>query len=133
MMSAAFAATALRCGTFLLVGILGLGWLSGYTANPTRRGPVSLWLGLPALGAIMLITAASILAGMTLSAASRAHGQVLSSMIGIVALVSTLWASSIAVQVAQNFFYRRVGAPPQPIRWIAIQTARRGRPTAGKR
>jgi hypothetical protein len=117
----------------LLLGILGMGWLSGRTADPSRRGPVSIWLGILSVVAIILITAASAVMGETLRDASAERGRMWSTIIGLGTFVSTLWISSIAVQVAQNFSYRRVGAPLQPIRWYAGQRKRRGRPKAGKR
>ena len=116
---------AFRCGLSLVVGIIGLGWLSGHAADPARRGPVSLWLGVPAVGAMLLITAASTVIGKALRDAFVVQGWIWSTLIGAGAFVSTLWASSIAVQVAQNIFYRRVGSPSQPIRWYAGQRVKR--------
>lgn len=121
-----------RCGVALLIGILGLGWLSGRTANPSRRGPVSIWLGILSAVAVILITAASAVIGETVRDASAERGRMWSTLIGLGTFVSTLWISSIAVQIAQNFFYRRVGAPLQPIRWYAGQRIRRHKPKAGK-
>ena len=121
----AFEATATRCGVLLIVGIVGLGWLSGYTANPARRGPVSLWLIVPVLGAEILIIAGGAVMGRMVGEATTPLGWFFSPLLGTCAVISTLWASFIALQFAQNFFYRKVGAPTQPIRWIEGQNTRR--------
>ena len=99
----------------LLIGISIIGAISGYTA---KRGSAPLWLGLPLIAAIGLMmggsvrfawTVASILVGQDSSVEYFALGLGLSA--------TTVWATSIAVQISQNFFYRIVGAPPQQIRW----------------
>jgi hypothetical protein len=107
----------------LLIGISIIGAMSGYTA---KRGAAPLWIGLPLIAAIGLMMGGS--AGLAWTVASALVGQ--NSSVGYFALglglfALTVWATSIAVQFSQNFFYRIVGAPTQRIRWWRDEPRRR--------
>ena len=110
MVATAFAVFAL-VGGMMIIAATG-----GYTANPKRRGAASLWIALPVVAGMALR-----LAGMMVIAAGLASllgGQHeigrLSVWAGAFALFG--WLSDVAIQLAQNFFYRFVGAPTQRLR-----------------
>ena len=121
-------AVVLRCSLFLFVGIVGLGWLSGRIAISRRDGLVPIWIVVLAVAAVIMIVAAASVIGGALKGASIALGPTLSTVIGLAGFLLASWVSSIAVQLSQNAFYRRLGAPVQPIRWKPDQRLRRRRP-----
>jgi hypothetical protein len=116
---------ATLAATALFVAVLIIAAISGYTANPARRGPVSLWSALCVV--VLKIVIIGIAWGLAwLLAESFFERRSSGEMALALALgVSIMWATSIAVQFAQNLFYARLGAPTRPIRWWNGQRLRR--------
>lgn len=110
---------ALRAFLLFVIGVLALAGLSGYTARPSRSGPVSGWIAVPILAAKICLLLGP--AGLALIV-GRTTGQLNESVTLVLvcaAVIFSYWLSSIAVQAAQNIAYRMVGARTQKIRWFA--------------
>jgi hypothetical protein len=108
---------AIRGVLLTLLGIVMLAAISGYTARPSRSGPVSGWAVLAILAGRLCLLLGP--AGMALIAgrASRNLGEAAALALAAATVLGSYMLSLIAVQIAQNVAYRLVGAPTQPIRW----------------
>jgi hypothetical protein len=101
----------------LAVGIMIIAATTGYTANPKRRGAPSLWIALLVMAGMALR-----LVGMMVIAAVCASLLAGRNEIGRLAVWASAfilfgWLSDVVIQLAQNLFYRFVGAPTQRLRW----------------
>ncbi len=104
-----------RSAIALLAGIALIAGMSTYTAQPHRKGPVSLWIVLPLLAGQISLIAGCCGIGTTLG--RMAAGELPGLAAGLFGFLGMLWSSSIAIQVVQNWGYKFMGAPPQRIRW----------------
>lgn len=108
-----------RSSLGLILGVVVIAATSAYTARPSRRKSVPLWIVLPVLAAQIDIGAGCCGVGI---AFAKTLGGVWGLIAGVGAAMATLWCASIAIQLAQNVGYKLVGVRPQPIRWYRRRT-----------
>ena len=123
---------ALRGALLWLISMAVLVGISGYTARPSRTGPVSLWLAAPIILAQIALAVASVCFSAIAALATRHLGKVPAQLFASAAFLASLWFSYVVVQFLQNAVYRRIGAPVQRVRWFTVGSARRERKRGGR-
>lgn len=109
---------ALRAILLFVFGIVLLAAISGYTARPSRSGPVSLWLGIPIIPAKICVLLGPSGLLLIVARATKDLSQLPRSALFVAVGALSFWLSAIVIQVAQNIAYRVVGARTQKIRWF---------------
>lgn len=121
-MALSIAEITARSTIFLVLGVVLIAGISTYTARPARMTGISLWIALPIMAAQVCLAAGSL--GIGLASGKGVGGGTQGIVAAIVGFVGVLWCTNIVVQVSQNFGYRLVGAPLQPIQWYRGQKRR---------
>ena len=116
----------------VLLTILMIGWGSGYTANPARRGPAPMWIGVLGLLAFAVMGGLSLGLASLLASSVAERGSVFGLLVVFGLGMTIIWADFVAIQFAQNFFYRQVGAPTEKIRWWNGKYSRRSKRKAAQ-
>lgn len=106
------------------VGLLFVASASAYAARPGASKDLPLWVGLPVILGQFLYFGAAVGVGAVLEKALHDRSQPLKIVIVPLGILTTLWVSSIILQLAQNFGYRLVGAPSQKLRFYRQRPAR---------
>lgn len=107
---------AIRAGFLWAVGVFGSGLIGGFLAS-LPSGPRSGWIVFPILAMrIPLFLGPTGIGLIVVRLTDEFSKTVAYAAIGM-SIVTSLWLSLIAAQVAQNIACRLFGAKTQPIRW----------------
>ena len=118
---------AIRASGAWLVGASAIVSISAHTARPSRKGPVSLWIGIAAVVAKFCLISGCIGVGLLLVRLIHPPYRAPNIALGGAGFIGSYWVSIIVIQIAQNVAYKIVGAPYRPIEWYRSGKRRRSR------